>query len=93
MLFGYQDLCQRADGRLQLLEHFAGQGEYDDTAWALSFQAAAGIGYTVMESLTLTLGYRLIGTMEANFSKYSPSKAKAGMTLSHTVELGLRFSF
>ena len=78
-------------------EHFAGQGDkaYDDTAWPLSFQAAAGIGYAVTEDLTLTLGYRLIGTMEANFSKYDTSevKVKTGLTLSHTVELGLRLSF
>lgn len=66
---------------------------YNDTASALSVQAAAGIGYALMEDLTLTLGYRLVGTMEANFSKYSTSKAKTGMTLSHTIEAGLRFSF
>ena len=51
---------------------------YNDSAWALSFQAAAGIGYAVMEDLTLTLGYRLIGTMEANFSKYDTSKDEDG---------------
>ena len=66
---------------------------YNDSASALSVQAAAGIGYAIMEDLTLTLGYRLVGTMEANFSKYSTSKAKTGMTLSHTIEAGLRFSF
>ena len=66
---------------------------YSDSASALSVQAAAGIGYAIMEDLTLTLGYRLVGTMEANFSKYSTSKAKTGMTLSHTIEAGLRFSF
>ena len=66
---------------------------YSDSASALSVQAAAGIGYAIMEDLTLTLGYRLVATMEANFSKYSTSKAKTGMTLSHTIEAGLRFSF
>jgi opacity protein-like surface antigen len=44
---------------------------------ALAFQAAAGIGYAVMEDLTLTLGYRLIGTMEANFSKYDTTSRSA----------------
>ena len=67
--------------------------QYNDSAWALSFQGAAGIGYAVTEDLTLTLGYRLIGTMEANFSKYETNKAKTGMTLNHNGELGLRFSF
>lgn len=63
---------------------------YSDSASALSFQAAAGIGYAVMEDLTLTLGYRLVGTMEAKFNK---TDAKTKMMLGHNVELGLRFSF
>ena len=46
-----------------------------------------------MEDLTLTLGYRLIGTLDRNFSKFETSKAKMGMTLNHNVELGLRYSF
>jgi OOP family OmpA-OmpF porin len=67
--------------------------DHDDSLWALSFQAAAGIGYAVMDELTLTLGYRLIGTLEGNFSKYDTSKTKMGMTLNHNVELGVRYSF
>ena len=67
--------------------------DHDDSLWALSFQAAAGIGYAVMEDLTVTLGYRLIGTLEGNFSEYDTSKRKTGMTLNHNVELGLRYSF
>ena len=67
--------------------------DHEDSLWALSFQAAAGIGYAVMEDLTVTLGYRLIGTLEGNFSKYDTSKRKTGMTLNHNVELGLRYSF
>ena len=67
--------------------------DHDDYLWALSFQAAAGIGYAVMEDLTVTLGYRLIGTLEGQFSKYDKSMRKTGMTLNHNVELGLRYSF
>jgi opacity protein-like surface antigen len=67
--------------------------DHEDYLWALSFQAAAGIGYAVMEDLTVTLGYRLIGTLEGNFSEYDTSKRKTGMTLNHNVELGLRYSF
>ena len=67
--------------------------EYEDSLWAIAFQAAAGIGYAVMEDLTLTLGYRLTGTMEANFSRFETSKGKMGLTLNHNVELGLRYSF
>ena len=65
---------------------------YNDSAWALSIQAAAGIGFAVMDELTITLGYRLIGTMEAQFSRFTTSTAKTGMTLNHNVELGLRLS-
>ena len=66
---------------------------HEDSLWALSFQAAAGIGYAVTEDLTVTLGYRLTGTLEGNFSEYDTSKRKTGMTLNHNVELGLRYSF
>ena len=67
--------------------------ESDDSLWALSFQAAAGIGYAVTEDLTIALGYRLIGTLEGQFSKFETTKIKTGMTLNHNVELGLRYSF
>ncbi len=67
--------------------------DHEDSLWALSFQAAAGIGYEVTEDLTVALGYRLIGTLEGNFSKYDTTKRKTGMTLNHNVELGLRYSF
>ena len=60
---------------------------------ALAFQAAAGIGYAVMEDLTLALGYRLTGTTEAKLSKYDTDKLKMGLTLVHNVELGIRYSF
>ena len=65
----------------------------DDSLWALSFLGAAGIGYAVTEDLTIALGYRLIATLEGNLSKYERTKRKTGMTLNHTVELGLRYSF
>ncbi|MCY4374596.1 MAG: outer membrane beta-barrel protein [Spirochaetaceae bacterium] len=67
--------------------------DHEDSLWALSFQAAAGIGYEVTEDLTVALGYRLIGTLEGNFSEYDTTKRKTGMTLNHNVELGLRYSF
>ena len=59
--------------------------------WALAFQGAAGIGYALTEDLTLTLGYRLTGTMDADFPKIEDGKLK--MALGHNVELGLRYSF
>ncbi len=66
---------------------------YSDSASALSAQAAAGIGYDIMDALTLTLGYRLVATMEANFSKYSTTGAKTDLALGHNIEAGLRFLF
>lgn len=59
--------------------------------WALAFQGAAGVGYALTEDLTLTLGYRLTGTLEADFPK--PEDGTLGMTLGHNLELGIRYSF
>ncbi len=60
--------------------------------WALAFQGAAGIGYALMDDLTLTLGYRLTGTLDAEVPE-----AEGGGTLKtalgHNVELGIRYSF
>ena len=67
--------------------------EIDDSLLAVSFQAAAGIGYAVTEDLTVALGYRLIATLEGNLNKYDTTKQKTAMTLNHNIELGLRYSF
>ena len=61
-----------------------------DSAVAPAFQAAAGLGYALTEDLTVTLGYRLSGTLETEFSN---SKDKQGITLGHSAEVGIRFSF
>ena len=61
-----------------------------DSAVAPAFQAAAGLGYALTEDLTVTLGYRLSGTLETQFSN---SKDKQGITLGHSAEVGIRFSF
>ena len=65
----------------------------DDSVWALAFQAVAGISYAVTEDMSVTLGYRLTGTLESQFSKFDTSEEKMGMTLIRNVELGLRYSF
>ena len=54
-----------------------------------AFQGAAGIGF-VLGDLTLTLGYRLRGTMDAEIPA-TKELLKAGLT--HSLEAGLRFSF
>ena len=66
------------------------QADTDKSVLALSFQGAAGIGYAITEDLTLTLGYRLTGAMDADF----PEKGGTlKMALGHNVELGIRYSF
>ena len=60
------------------------------TVWAVAFQGAAGIGYALTEDLTLTLGYRLTGTMDADFPD---DGGTLKMALGHNVELGIRYSF
>ena len=59
---------------------------------ALSFQGAAGIGYAITEDLTLTLGYRLTGAMDADFPEDKGGETLK-MALGHNVELGIRYSF
>ena len=59
------------------------------SAVAPAFQAAAGLGYALTEDLTITLGYRLTGTLEADFK----DKGKQETTLGHNVEIGIRYSF
>ena len=54
-----------------------------------AFQGAAGIGF-VLGDLTLTLGYRLRGTTDAEIPD-TKELLKAGLT--HSLEAGLRYSF
>ena len=61
------------------------------TVWAVALQGAAGIGYAITDDLTLTLGYRLTGTLDADFPKTEDGTLK--MALGHNVELGIRYSF
>ena len=60
--------------------------------WAPAFQGAAGIGYALMDDLTLTLGYRLTGTLNAEFAE-KDGGGTLKMALGHNVELGIRYSF
>ena len=65
--------------------------QHQGGVWRSPFQAAAGIGYTLTEDLTLTLGYRLTGTLDADFPEKEDGTMK--MALGHNVELGIRYSF
>ena len=59
----------------------------DDSAWAVSFQGAAGIGVAVTRRMSVTLGYRLTGTLEAQTQEQST----LDLALIHSGELGFRF--
>jgi len=65
----------------------AGEGR---TVWPLAVQAAAGIGFTVLRDLTLTLGYRMRGTLG---TKFPDTEELLKMGLTHNAEVGLRYSF
>ena len=62
------------------------------TVWAIAFQGAAGIGYAITGDLTLTLGYRLTGTADAEVAEEDDG-GTLKMALGHNVELGIRYSF
>ena len=62
------------------------------TAWPLTFQGAAGVGFNLGQ-LTLTLGYRLRGTTAARDVKLPDADDLVKMGLTHNAEVGLRYSF
>ena len=64
--------------------------ELSESAWALGFQGAAGVGFHVFDGLTTSIGYRLTGTTEATFEE---SDNKVALTLGHLIELGIRYRF
>ncbi len=61
--------------------------DIDDSAWAFSFQGAAGIGVAVTKRMSVTLGYRLTGTLEAQTREQST----LALALIHSAELGFRY--
>lgn len=63
------------------------------SAWAFAFQGAAGIGYSLTDSLIVTLGYRLTGTTQVMLKKENKDAGTLALALGHTGELGLRFRF
>lgn len=63
------------------------------SAWAIAFQGAAGVGYSLTDSLIVTLGYRLTGTTQTEFNKDNKALGTLKLALGHTGELGLRFRF
>lgn len=70
-----------------------GAANQPPSAWAIAFQGAAGVGYDLTDALTVTLGYRLTGTLETEFTLADKSKSKLKLALGHNGELGLRVRF
>ena len=64
--------------------------ETENSLWAFAFQGAAGVGFVLIEELTFSLGYRVIGTTGGELRK---SKEKQETALVHQVEMGIRYRF
>lgn len=76
-------------GGMSMITIRQGQTTNAPSAWAFAFQGAAGVGYSITDSLIATLGYRLTGTTETKFKDGEILQ----LALGHTGELGLRFRF
>ena len=65
--------------------------------WALAVQGGAGLGYEIIDGLVASLGYRVLGTTEADVSwnqkGTDTDHILRGRTLHHHVELGIRYRF
>ena len=64
----------------------------DDGDWVLAYQVGAGVGYRVMESLVVHVGYRYMGAGDPKLSWLSgpPVKSEAG---NHVFRAGVRIGF
>ena len=72
---------------LKVHGHAPADVDTDDSAWAFSFQGAAGVGVAVTKRMSVTLGYRLTGTLEAQTREQST----LALALIHSAELGFRY--
>ena len=82
-----------AGGGMSMITIRRGETANAPSAWAIAFQGAAGVGYDLTDSLTATLGYRLTGTLETEFTLADKTKEKLKLALGHHGEVGLRFRF
>ena len=64
----------------------------DDGDWVLAYQVGAGVGYRVMESLVVHVGYRYMGAGDPKLNWLSgpPVKSEAG---NHVFRAGVRIGF
>ena len=82
------DLSSDAANVLSVLSGLSG----DDGDWVLAYQVGAGVGYRVMESLVVHVGYRYMGAGDPKLSWLSgpPVKSEAG---NHVFRAGVRIGF
>jgi opacity protein-like surface antigen len=82
------DLSSDAANVLSVLSGLGG----DDGDWVLAYQVGAGVGYRVMESLVVHVGYRYMGAGDPKLSWLSgpPVKSEAG---NHVFRAGVRIGF
>jgi opacity protein-like surface antigen len=68
----------------------------DETDTVFAYQVGGGIGYEINSNVTVSLGYRLLGTTSPTFegpvAGFGNVEAEADV-LTHNVELGLRVTF
>ncbi len=64
----------------------------DDADVVLAYQARAGVGYEFTPSVTLSVGYRFFDTADPEFTAADGSRFDSEYR-SHTVEVGVRYSF
>lgn len=74
----------------------ASPGEYDIATWAIAYQGLAGMAYHLDDNWTLTAGYRIWSTLDADLEDSWEDDELSGdleMPLFHTVEVGLRYTW
>ena len=64
----------------------------DDEETVVAFQVSAGFGYQIVESVTISVGYRFFATDEIEFTDESGSRFETDYH-AHTIEGGIRIVF
>lgn len=65
----------------------------DDDTGVFAYQAKVGIGYAFTDALDGTLGYRFLGTDDADFTDSTGAPFTADGLETHVIEIGVRYRF
>lgn len=79
----------KADARNNLTG--AAAYSFNDTDWVFAYQGIAGVSYSFTNNLAATLDYRYFDTVDPKFK--GPNGRVEGEYASHSILLGLRYSF